>query len=409
MDYKKFTHILNDGETQFVDFKVDSSVFQVRNRISEKAELVNGNRVSYIVYGISDDGKKFRPVKNDKLTEDNVQTLCTNSISPPPKIRLHKIYFTKGRKDLIHKLFVAIQIGPQARKAFRFSKDFINYSERVCFRNNEVWIRRNATSGLATPEEIESLVRGKSYMDLRNTDENPTEFLKLPISKQTPVVKNELTSIISDMGGVLFDDNVLKVRIDKEYFVIKVIIVRDSSEWIYLYNHMRDNWMYEHGYLIISLKNIPKKALPPTFAIQYKESWGWFSTLDHSTYPYPNYGHQIPENSTEIPFFLFFLGNIKNTNLLSKNINALFDYIENSTDTYKQLHDIKKNLNKNLSAWLKDGWHSFAKNTSYLGNRPPNSRLRNDEFFSTKHRRIIKRNFDKNLVSYAKRVLLLSK
>lgn len=171
MDYKKFQQLVREKEKPNVDFKIECHAFISKNE-TPKAELAkdicamanNGNIASYIIIGISDDGEKFKSVENDKLTDENIQNFCKLAIYPHPKVKVYKQNWgdqsLPTQKD---KEFVILQIGPHAQKAFRLAKDFIDYKENLCYRRNNVWIRRGSTSDLATPEEIAQMVNGQPF------------------------------------------------------------------------------------------------------------------------------------------------------------------------------------------------------------------------------------------------------
>jgi len=168
MDYAKFRRLIAEGEKATVDFKIECGAFTSPG-IAEKAELAkdiismcnNGNVKSYILVGVSDDGKGFRSVANKKLTDDNLQDFCKTTITPPPKVFLRRVRWPKALPCHRGIEFVIIEIGPNRRSAFCFAREMINYSEKYCFKRNEVWIRRGATSDLPTPLEIARLVQGK--------------------------------------------------------------------------------------------------------------------------------------------------------------------------------------------------------------------------------------------------------
>ncbi len=169
MQYAKFRNLLAAGETDHTDFKIRCDAF-ADSTDSSRGELAkdicamanNGNRASYIVVGVSNDRKAFRSVDNEKLTDDHLQDFVKRAIYPPPKTIVHRVTWKRALPKHAGKMFVIIQVGPNRRQAFRLAQDFIDYKERVSYRRNEVWIRRNATSDLATPEEIARLVSGKS-------------------------------------------------------------------------------------------------------------------------------------------------------------------------------------------------------------------------------------------------------
>ena len=136
MEYADFKRLLESGESDRVDFKLDCGAF--RDRIGRAtAELAkdicamanNGNRSSYIVIGVDDSGKRFNSVENDKLTDDNLQSWCREVIYPPPRLRVHVLRWKRVPAAHANKTFVVIQIGPNARQAFCIAKDLINYRE----------------------------------------------------------------------------------------------------------------------------------------------------------------------------------------------------------------------------------------------------------------------------------------
>jgi predicted HTH transcriptional regulator len=153
MDYSKFRQLVKEGEKPTVDYKIDSDAFNSKLK-TPNAELAkdvcamanNGNVSSYIIVGVSDDGQSFQSVKNSKLTDDNLQSFCKTAIFPPPKVKVLSQKWVKGASnDHKGKKFIIIQVGPQPRQAFHLAKDFIDYTEKLCLRRNEVWIRRGST------------------------------------------------------------------------------------------------------------------------------------------------------------------------------------------------------------------------------------------------------------------------
>lgn len=173
MEYAKFQRLLREGENARVDFKIRCDAF-ASGTLGPKAELAkdicamanNGNVASYILVGVSDDAQTFESVLNSKLTDDNLQDFCKKAISPPPQVKLLRKCWIKATPSHTGIEFVILQIGPQRRQAFRLAQDFISYKEKVCYRRNEVWLRRGATSDLATPEEVSRLVNGQSPQEI---------------------------------------------------------------------------------------------------------------------------------------------------------------------------------------------------------------------------------------------------
>src|SRR6266481_1213000 len=166
MKFAEFIRRARLREKKNVDLKIDCHAFASRSPDSEraKAELAkdicamanNGSSTSYLLIGVSNDGLDLKSVTNPNLTDDNLQSFCKNAIFPPPKVRVHKLVApsSAGYRD---EQLIAIQVGPNPRHAYRLNRDFIEMKNtdpkaNFCFRHNEVWIRREATSDLASPE-----------------------------------------------------------------------------------------------------------------------------------------------------------------------------------------------------------------------------------------------------------------
>ena len=212
MDYAKFRSLLETGETDHIDFKIECDAF-AKPSVSSKGELAkdicamanNGNRASYIVVGVSNDRKAFRSVDNEKLTDDNLQDFVKKAVYPPPKTRVHRVTWKRALPKHAGTMFVIIQVGPNRRQAFRLAQDFIDYKERVSYRRNEVWIRRNATSDLATPEEVARLVSGKSpHVDPNDLQRQADRgyFSRLSQYEQKASIRSATKETLIELGFV---------------------------------------------------------------------------------------------------------------------------------------------------------------------------------------------------------------
>lgn len=217
MNYDNFRRLLQIGESTNIDFKIKCDAFS-HSRIAIKGELAkdicamanNGNRASYIIVGVSDDGKSFRSVDNEKLIDDHVQDFSKKAIFPPPKIKVHRIIWKNALAAHKGKLFVIIQIGPNPRQVFRLSQDFINYKQMVCYRRNEVWIRRNATSDLATPEEITRLASGKPVEvdpERHQRQRDRDSFSRLSQNEQTASLRLVTENCLDELGYIRLPKN----------------------------------------------------------------------------------------------------------------------------------------------------------------------------------------------------------
>jgi hypothetical protein len=208
MIYKKFCEIISQGEKRNIDFKIKLDVFSEKS-VALRGELAkdicamanNGNILSYIIVGVSDDGKQFRSNTNSQLTDDNLQDFCKNSIFPPPKVSLELIGWKKCKDIHKEKTFAILKIGPNRKQAYRLSRDFVNYGERVCYRKNEVWIRRNSVSDLATPEEIIQLA-SPSPQQVDVTDEvrsSRKKFGDVSIKEKQDLLDQQLPEYLRKM------------------------------------------------------------------------------------------------------------------------------------------------------------------------------------------------------------------
>lgn len=209
LDYASFKNLIKTGEKDNLDFKIKSDAFTSKN-FAANAELAkdicamanNGNKASYIIVGVSNDGKQFRTVDNRKITDDNIQNYCKNVIYPPPKVKVVRKKWGSVKGSSPKKSIVIIQIGPNKKQIFRIAKDIIDYSKKVCLRRNEVWIRRNATSDLASPEEIillESHDRESDDINKQIKADRQT-FSKLSVGEQQSVVDKTITNCLIHLG-----------------------------------------------------------------------------------------------------------------------------------------------------------------------------------------------------------------
>jgi hypothetical protein len=168
LDSALLVKLVTNGESANVDFKIQCDAFtKSPNAEAAKAELVkdicamanNPEAVSYLVIGVADNGQDFNDFSNSQLTDDNLQTLCKDAIAPPPRLRCKTIELPSGFATHAGKRCLVIEIGPHVRQVFHLNRDFISAQtaapqQRFHFRRHEVWIRRGATSDLASPQEV---------------------------------------------------------------------------------------------------------------------------------------------------------------------------------------------------------------------------------------------------------------
>jgi len=383
MEYSKFKQFLKDGEKANLDFKLTCNAF-LSKRITPKGELAkdicamanNGNIASYIVIGVSDDRKSFQSVNNSKLTEGNLQAFCKTAIYPPPKIKVYKKHWAKTGPSRSGKEFVIIQIGPQARKAFRLARDFISYSEKIAYHRNEVWIRRGTTSDIATPEEVARLVQGKPPIEHKKI-ENNIIYARLPLNKQLKAMANDFALCVKEKNDYIYKNRVV-IRLGRVRYVLRLILLDEFTEKFSNWNYIYRNWEFEHGVLFLVKGTVSKQIFRPDAKINFKEKWGWFTSYESSS-PWDIFPRLLrqpngPVNKRLFPLVSFTLPKLSDTEALRNSFFSLLSFLETGQDVAKEIRRAHNEVNYNLRMWVKQGW-LIERGPSYLGRRPKKSEL----------------------------------
>jgi hypothetical protein len=412
-EYSNFKALVKDKERQNIDFKLTCNAFASKN-LEPKAELIrdicamanNGNIVSHIIIGVSDDCRSFQSVKNRNLTDDNIQTLVKDSIRPPPKVTLSWCCWPRAGESHRGKDFLVIQIGPHARQAFCLARDFIAYSEKVCLRRNEVWIRRGATTDLATPEEVALLVQGKKPPTDRDMFVN-TQYDRLPRGEQRKAVVKDLYDCVQNLKGQMCEEQRIILPIRGLPFVWRYSIEDKITSRFPISYHAATDWHYEHALLYIVLETVSKSTLRVYGKLNFKEKWGQFMTYSVISNPYGRNFVAAPANTTDTEFAIFTLPNVKDTEALRSQLILLHEFLESSNEIYKTLKLERKTLNTNLRRWLWEGW--FRPTGQYYNrHRHVPEPLEKGQFFDHKTGQIMYREMELPNISAAKTVLDLS-
>ena len=356
MEYKKFQQLVKGGEKDNVDFKIRCDAFNSKLK-QPKAELAkdictmanNGHVASYIIVGVSDDGKGFESVSNTNLTEEKLQSFCKAAISPPPRVRVHTECWPKAAKKHKGKRFVIIQVGPNTRQAFRLARDFITWNEGICYRRNEVWIRRGSTSDLAAPEEIVRLAKGQAPTK-RARPERKLEYLKMPSDLQDTAILTDLRTWAEEVGGRLHKRK-LVVPIGGAKHVWQVVTSSERTARSPVMIHVANSWEYEHGFLFLVLGTVYKSSLPSWATVQFKARWGWFTELQ-STFDLPH----LPRNKTDFSVALLSVPHISDTHALRDRLSALLEFLNTDTPTAFRVQRARDAVNDNLRRWRREGW-----------------------------------------------------
>ena len=374
MDYKKFKELVDKGETQTIDYKIECNAF-TKGSEKDTAELVkdiiafanNGNVASYLVIGVSNDRNGFKSVENVKLTDDNLQVLVRDNIFPIPKVKLYTCSWSKvadpRHKD---KTFVIIQVGPQARQCFRFNRDMVKYENKYCFKRNEVWIRRQATSDLASPEEIKRLLEGKEPL-VQELVENNTEYSRVSRHEFRKYIKDDLIKFLPSIDATFREEkedfgklinktwNILTINIDGMKLNLVVLFVERCAEKGLIAKLCREISALHHGVLLISVGNISKSSVE-WGPIKIKEPWGWFCT-NFQTYIGAYITGLITNDNKfdwqESESFCIALEKVENTQDLQTKLVQAIKSITEKEDLKAYVKGIYDHMNKCLLNWRK--------------------------------------------------------
>lgn len=381
MNYKEFLALLNKGECKNVDYKLTCNAFtKFSDSEKAKAELIkdiiamsnNGNISSYIIIGVSNNRQKFQSVDNEKLTDDNLQTLCKDNIFPIPRVKLYNYCWENTSNNEINGvLFKIIKIGPQARNCFRFSKDHIDYNKYYCFKKNEVWLRREAISDLASPEEIKYLLEGKDPIK-KTPLEDSIDYTRLPANEWIQAVFNDLSNYALTINANFeqypykehkYYDDIWKLtlNINDKKIVLAVIAGERITNKAQIFNICKGMPFLCNGTLIISQNGIAPSSLEYS-KVKIQEKWGWFVSYDcyYSKAIMLDLLYVIARrydlnDYNDYEAFCICLKNIKSTENLFYSCQKLIESIAREEDIFVHIKNNCNITNKLLLLWKQEG------------------------------------------------------
>lgn len=435
MNYADFLKLVRGGETTNVDFKIDCCAFLSNSFDSDaaKAELVkdvcamanNGNVASYIVIGVSNDGTGAKSVANPQLTDDNVQSFCKTAISPPIKLRVHHCKWADAQPVHARKHFIVIQVGPNARHAYRLNADFIDIKNndpkrRFCFRRNEVWIRRGATSDLAAPEEIGRMLRGKPAEGEKQIEGN-VDYTKLPREAQKLALAQDFTRCVEEVGGRIVgpapgrQDDATSLRLvlslRKEMHLLNCTVLREMKDRFAFLQLLDRLWAYESGFIILLLESPSKRGFPPIPPVHFFDrSWGFFTMFPIGA---GYLSHQADEllslNFKRPNVALLTLPKVTDTTSLRNAFFNLLTFLRKDDDTFGYISKCRAEIIRGIRTCLKEGWIERSRYI-YGARRPSRNEFQAGEFLCRKWPGcIVKRKKEPQLALLGKQVLRLTR
>lgn len=383
--------LLTKDESRFHDFKIICQAFS-KDTLAN-AELVkdiiafanNGAYKSYIIIGVSDDKCSFRSVDNTALIgtrgSDNLQRLCHEYIYPMPKVvRRDEIYECEDGKKV---KLVIIEIGPNPNMCYRFAKDVIDYGKKICFKKNEVWLRHEATSDLASPEEIVRILGRKIKAKDEELNQG-TDYERVYENDYRKYVSSDLKPLIDIVSYEKLYPEVIagfRMQLSDKIAYLRLHIMNDTKKkgsvferQLYLaYMYSGTGTIIDqlhHGILVISKSSTPRIALEGFDLKIQLGKWGWFCVKEDMRF-YVNQGRfELPKNEYQKePLFCIVLCNVTNTQILLNRWNDMLHEIESDSQMIEQVNRILGIINKQIKTWTEFDCCERTDN-HYFGEKP---------------------------------------
>lgn len=391
MTFQEFKKIIAKGETASVDFKLSCNAFDkgCGDHEKAKAELVknicamanNGPTVSYLIVGVSDDRKQFQSVLNTKLISANIQTLIRDSIHPHPRVKVSERYWSKAPQPLGQKRFIIIQIGPNAKDAYRFNRDYVQSGSGYNFRKNQVWVRNQDTSDIATPEQI---VRLKTKRSAQQADEEAVQgidYEKLAESEKAKAMCKDLRQVFREHDFRVLPINKAKrgwpSASDYDFRVVgklnnKAFLFLCGTRTTFSKSHtqsfeLHQSWKSEHAFVFILQDNIGKMRKKWIFdqpSVNYSMPWGSYSLFPSQKLSWSHfYGvskHQRHLMNQPLVSFIT-IPRVSHTSILREKVSAMLNSLESDPQTFAHLQMGRHNLETLRKEVRKIPWRGLKK------------------------------------------------
>lgn len=374
MKFDLFHRLVCGGEKANVDFKLVCNAFNASAGDQEKAkaELVkdicamanNGSSTSYLIVGVGNDRKTVQSVSDPLLNSQNIQSLVRESIHPRPVVRVHRVRWQEAPSPFAETDFVIIQIGPNARQAFRLARDLINLAKKIHFRRHEVWVRNEDTSDLATPEQIARLL---GVRRMAQADPEPSfkviEYQKLALADQLAALSQDVKTVFGEMGAEFAKpprpDEAwpgsewqfrARLRIRGKPFVFRCVFLPRLASG-FEKRGLQESWMCEHGTMVFVIGSYTEagKFKFNRLSVDAKARWGSLGVLAAKKHAW--YGHWLPATFAEVSFGILTLSRLTDTKRLREAVGQLFKDIESDDVLFNHLDHARKAMNKELRRW----------------------------------------------------------
>jgi hypothetical protein len=391
MTFDQFRRLVRAGEKATVDFKLLCNAFNkgAGDHEKAKAELVkdicamanNGGQASYLIVGVANDGKSFQSISDPNLTPANIQTLVRDSIHPRPFVRVHQCCWAKVPKPFAGIRFVVIQIGPNAKAAYRFAKDYIQDGSKYCFRKHQVWVRNEDTSDVATPEQIVALSTRRVKAELDPGLQN-THYEKLALREQIPALRDDLRKLFDQLGYKISlvpcfkriglngpsDEFRVSIPLRGKRFVFRCCIRHSMTRQLSQAVEVVKSWNLEHGLLVFLTGALANSAKFTSIEVDFTAAWGNFNLLKPAHvslfWAKPN----ILRGFSEGVVCTITLPKIKDSLTLRQATTAMLDALQDDDQLFEHANRARMEINRELKRWgsmapdvVRGAWPSYRK------------------------------------------------
>jgi len=375
MTFQQFQRLVSGGEKANVDFKLSCNAFNraAGDHDKARAELIkdvcamanNGSAASYLVIGVGDDGQTFRSVTDPNLKSENLQSLVRDAIQPRPFVRLHHLEWASAPQPYQNVHFILIQIGPNARHAFRLAKDLIDSKKGYHFRKNEVWVRNQDTSDLATPEQIIGLM---GRQRVRGIESDPpfaiTHYLKLAKADQLRMLAADTKELFRELGIRTVEPSQKSGSDKKLEPCFWVVLPVRGKKLLFRCRFCEDmrrkgaqatavalDWRLEHGLWTFLLGNFSSTAAFSGVTVDVKEPWGFVHQMIPTTIGWVRSGSFLPKGFGEAPITCLSLPKLSDTAKLRASVAEALESLEGDESLFAHVDRAQSAWNAELRRW----------------------------------------------------------